>query len=242
MVYREPSKTLLNAQQPSPVWSNTVLDLKVAQRVPTPIRRSVSDRMTTKRSLLLSLPPELRNHIYEIVAADIDQLTIRRGSVRPHPFSHVCRQIQDEFGSIFAASIKDQVPTVKPKTILIQLDDFDFSSTVQAIDRCIHNLETAFEIEVRVTKQLYRSDWEKFWPWIRFCDELAFQRDGAVGEVRSKYTVHAALGTCNTHVACHELYIESVPYILHGNSGGTHTSAGYRQIEKIRAALGGGLL
>ncbi|KAK4635281.1 hypothetical protein CLAFUW4_01399 [Fulvia fulva] len=163
---------------------------------------------------LLSLPPELRNHIYEIVAANTERLTVRHGSVRPHPFSQVCHQVQDKFGSIF------------PKTILVQLEDFNFVSAVQAIDRCIHDMETIFEIEVRVTKQLYRSEWEKVWPWTRFCDELCFG-----------YTVHVPLGTCNAHVARHELYIESAPYILHGNSGGTQTSAGYRQNEKIRAAL-----
>lgn len=60
---------------------------------------------------LLSLPPELRNHIYEIVAANTERLTVRHGSVRPHPFSQVCHQVQDKFGSIFAACVNDSIPT-----------------------------------------------------------------------------------------------------------------------------------
>ncbi|EME48602.1 hypothetical protein DOTSEDRAFT_67593 [Dothistroma septosporum NZE10] len=195
-----------------------------------------------KKSSLLSLPPELRNHIYEVVAADTERLIIRRGSTGPHPFNQVCHQIQDEFGSIFAACIKDNTPTVEPRTILIQLENFDFTSTVQAIDRCLHSLKTIFEVEVRISKQLYRRDWEKVWPWVHFCDELARQGDGSHMEIQSKYSIRGASGVCNSHVARHELYIESVPYILHGNSGGAQTSAGYRQIEKIRAAIGGGIL
>lgn len=188
-------------------------------------------------SMLLSLPPELRNQIYDLVAVDTEQVTIRNGAVLPHSFSQVCRQIRNEFGTLFAAITKQSPPYLAPSTIKIQLENFDFNRAVQAIDRCRHDSNTRFEIEVRVTKQLHRTEWEKMWSWIHFCDELSYRKDAPPEDVKATYKILKEIGACNVFAACHEMYIEVVPYILNGNASGGCTSAGYDQIEKMRLAL-----
>lgn len=189
------------------------------------------------RSALLTLPPELRNQIYDLVASDTEQVTIRNGAILPHSFSQVCRQIRNEFGPLFMATTKQSPPYLAPATIKIQLENFDFDQTIQAIDRCRHDSNTKFEIDVWVTKQLHRSDWEKMWSWVRFADELAYRKDAMDEKVQAMYKVGQKLGSCNVYAACHEMYIEVVPYILNGNARGGCTSAGYEQIEKMRLAL-----
>lgn len=189
------------------------------------------------RSALLSLPPELRNQIYDLVASDTEQITIRNGAVLPHSFSQVCRQIRNEFGPLFKAMTKQSPPYLSPATIKIQLENFDFNQTVQAIDRCRHDSNTRFEVEIWVTKQLHRSDWEKMWSWVSFCDELAYRKDAYDEKVLATYKIGQKFGSCNVYAACHEMYIEVVPYILNGNARGGCTSAGYEQIEKMRLAL-----
>lgn len=186
---------------------------------------------------LLTLPPELRNQIYDLVAGDTEHITIRNGVILPHSFSQVCQQIRNEFGPLFTAMSKQSPPYLAPATITIQLQDFDFNQTVQAVDRCRHDSNTRFGIEVWVTKQLHRSDWEKMWSWVNFCDERSCRKDAPAEKVLATYQVHQKLGTCNVYAACHEMYIEVVPYILNGHVRGGCTSAGYEQIEKMRSEL-----
>lgn len=188
-------------------------------------------------SALLSLPAELRNIIYDFVAAGTEQITIRNGNVQPHPFSQVCRQIRSEFRTLFAAIAQRSPPYLAPKTIQIQLENFDFSRTVQAIERCLYNSDTRFEVEVRVTKQLHRAEWEKMWSWIDFCDELSYRKDAPAAELHTSYEIHKNTGVCNSHAASHEMYIEVVPYILNGNAREGCPSTGYDEIVKMRAAL-----
>lgn len=186
---------------------------------------------------LLTLPPELRNQIYDIVAGDTEQITIRNGVIVPHSFSQVCRRTRNEFGPLFTAMSKQSPPHLAPTTIKIQLENFDFNQTVQAVDRCRHDSNTRFDIEVWVTKQLHRLEWKKMWSWVNFCDELSYRKDAPAEKVTATYLVDQKLGTCNVCAACHEMYIEVVPYILNGNARGGRTSAGYEQIERMRSAL-----
>lgn len=75
------------------------------------------------------------------------------------------------------------------------------------------------------------------WSWVNFCDELWYRKDAPAEKLEATYRVDQKLGTCNVYAACHEMYIEVVPYILNGNARGGCTSAGYKQIEHMRSAL-----
>lgn len=123
-----------------------------------------------------------------------------------------------------------------PRKITLQILNFDF-------DRCVKTLttnigggslcDTAFEIQERVSKQLFRSDWKKMWSWVHCCD-LSITGDE---NLAAKYIVGLRLAACDPAAASHELYVEAVPYVLKGYNGLRRTSAGYTEIEKMRAAL-----
>lgn len=100
--------------------------------------------------------------------------------------------------------------------------------------------ESTFDIQIRVSKPIGRAEWQGIWSWIHFCDSLSVC-NGNIGatKIDSRYTVDADLFACGPHAACRALYVEVIPFVLKGGAGRGQTSAGYKQIEKMRAALAG---
>lgn len=184
---------------------------------------------------ILKLPGELRNMIYDHIASETKAITIREGSILPHPLAQTCRQLRQEF-----SSFQPGKHILKPARTTMQIRDFDFDQSVEALKRFVDATEFSFHIQVKVTKQLGREQWEKMWSWVHFSDSLSVSNGSvAARKVETSYTVRTKLQACNPQAACHALYVEVVPYILKGGVGRGQTSAGYEQIEKMRAALAG---
>ena len=82
-------------------------------------------------SALLVLPPELRNHIYDIVRADqTDYTTIRitNGSFVLHPLTRTCRQFRQESSSVLQPDKLDNTSWV-----IAQVLDFKFDALNKAL-------------------------------------------------------------------------------------------------------------
>lgn len=57
--------------------------------------------MDEKKSQLMRLPAELRNHIFDIIAEHTDNIIIQEGKILLPALAQVCHQIRAEFSSIF---------------------------------------------------------------------------------------------------------------------------------------------
>ncbi|KAI5370857.1 hypothetical protein Slin14017_G017360 [Septoria linicola] len=193
----------------------------------------------TTNSPLLNLPGELRNMIYDMVFADTQRLLIRDGKIVDHALAQVNQQIRSEFRPILfpqnSLAMGEKYPT--PVNIALQLCDFDFLSTMEVLDRCAVTPSTNFHIQVKVTKQLHRDEWKKLWPWVQFCDRLMPKESYQGKTLSTSYAVDLELHRCNPYAASHELYVETMPYILRGAGGPHGMFSGYEEIGKIRAAL-----
>ena len=71
---------------------------------------SASPHDASQASLLLDLPPELRNLIYDDVARNTDtvgiyELTRQRHRVRSQPLGQVCHQLRQEFRDAYNAEV-----------------------------------------------------------------------------------------------------------------------------------------
>ncbi|KAM3415633.1 hypothetical protein BST61_g9154 [Cercospora zeina] len=198
-------------------------------------------------SPFLNLPGELRNMIYDTIASGTEQLIIRNGKIVEHPLAQVNKQIRLEFSPVFLATLPPSSSTrivngttkrFAPEIIIWQLQNFDFEQSIQLLERCIVTPNTKFEIQVRVTKQLIRDDWKKLWPWVQLCDTLMPKAEFQGKTLASRYTVELeGNGTCNAYAASHELYVETLPYILKGAGGPHGMFSGYEEIAKMRYAL-----
>ncbi|KAF2210968.1 hypothetical protein CERZMDRAFT_85871 [Cercospora zeae-maydis SCOH1-5] len=202
---------------------------------------------TTALSPFLNLPGELRNIIYDCIAWDTEQLVIRNGKIVEHPLAQVNKQIRVEFSPVFLAILPSSSSTqivdgtiqrFAPEKIIWQLQNFDFEQSIQVLERCIVTPNTKFDIQVRVTKQIQRDDWKKLWPWVQLCDALMPKAEFQGKTLASKYAVELECNrTCNPYAASHELYVETLPYILKGAGGPHGMFSGYEEIAKMRYAL-----
>ena len=75
----------------------------------------------------LDLPGELRNAVYEEIAASTDTVVFRNGSPVPPPLSRVCRQVRSEFLSVLNSDV------FSPTTVDMKVKDFDFASVYATI-------------------------------------------------------------------------------------------------------------
>ncbi|PPJ56120.1 hypothetical protein CBER1_02118 [Cercospora berteroae] len=199
-------------------------------------------------SPFLNLPGELRNMIYDTIASDNGQLVIRNGKIVDHPLVQVNRQIRSEFNPVFlgifqlSSTANENSPASRrfaPDKIIWQLQNFNFAQSIQVLERCVVTPVTKFDIQVRVTKQLHRDDWKKLWPWVQFCDILMPKAEYQGKTLATKYEVQLECKACNPYAASHELYVETLPYILKGAGGPYGMFSGYEEIAKIRYALRG---
>ena len=63
-----------------------------------------ADQIKRPTAEFCSIPPELRNHIYEDVVAMVQDVTLNKGGeVLPHPLSNVCRMLRIESTPMFDA-------------------------------------------------------------------------------------------------------------------------------------------
>lgn len=198
---------------------------------------------TSALSPFLNLPGELRNIIYDTIASDTEQLVIRNGKIVDHPLAQVNRQIREEFGPIFLGTFSlssNNNPSTKrfaPEKIIWQLQNFNFAESIQVLERCLVTPTTKFNIRVGVTKQLHRDNWKKLWPWVQFCDSLMPKAEYQGKTLATRYEVELECKACNPYAASHELYVETLPYILKGAGGPHGMFSGYEEIAKIRYAL-----
>ncbi|KAF7194874.1 hypothetical protein HII31_03795 [Pseudocercospora fuligena] len=162
---------------------------------------------------IMDLPGELRNMLFETLANDMDHVVIHNGKIVPHPFAQANQQARQEFGWIFNSLPRGQKKLLRPDRVTVQVNDYDFKSAVDALAHCVIGPATKFEIQVRVTKQLFRCEWEKIWPWIEYCDRLMPREEFQGAKIRSNYTVQLELSACNPYAASQELYIEVMPYV-----------------------------
>lgn len=79
-----------------------------------PRRRGKKDRSAeagaiTQNSTLLSLPPEIRNSIYELVCTNVEKAVVLADHTPyiagfKHPLSRTCRQLHQEFAPVYRAN------------------------------------------------------------------------------------------------------------------------------------------
>lgn len=201
-------------------------------------KADTSTSRPTMMSPLLNLPGELRNLIYDMVVADMEDIIIREGVMVQHPLAQVNRQIRSEFRPIFNGATTTQEKPFRPTKIEWHLRDFDCKGIIDLLNRCVITPSIKFDIHVKVTKQIHREDWRKLWPWVQFCDHLMpknLQHQGKT--LPSTYSLDLGLNRCNPYTASHELYAETMPYILKGAGGRFGMFSGYEEIQKIRCAL-----
>lgn len=182
---------------------------------------------------LLTLPGELRNLVFEQVVSNMD-ITIREGTIVTPPFAQTCRRLRREFLSFFRASEQN----LKPKRTTIQICNFDFARTVDTLSSSCDVADSSFDIQIRVSKPMGRAEWHGIWSWVHFCDSLSLRHDNVgASKTDSTYSVEANLAASDLEAALRALYVEVIPFVLKGGAGRGQTTAGYQQIEKMRAAL-----
>ena len=77
------------------------------------------------KSLLLDLPPELRNAVYDYVAGTVATIKVRKNKPEQHPLAYTSRQIQNEFLPVF-----ERDGPANASTIITEIADLDFRTLV----------------------------------------------------------------------------------------------------------------
>jgi len=72
---------------------------------------------------LLSLPPELRNSIYNYVLSSITESRVNERGLIPHALARTCHQTRDEF-----LPMCKYLDETTPNTLKARVTDFDFKA------------------------------------------------------------------------------------------------------------------
>lgn len=123
-----------------------------------------------KQASLLGLPAELRNEIYDCVAAQPGEIIIREGKIVPPALARTCRQIRSEFLPLFQTS-----SGCRPTAVKVYVKDLDFCGLTDQLKRFSLptrtprgpqvSLTAALEVnkyEMTVSKETALSDWCQF--------------------------------------------------------------------------------
>ena len=101
------------------------------------------------KPLILDLPAELRNQVYEIIAAEPGTVKIRCGRLLPHPLLRVSRLIRGEFKPIHDAALGE----LHPDCVEITIHNFDFDKTIGLLSACLAETPPRFTVLLQITKE-----------------------------------------------------------------------------------------
>lgn len=128
-----------------------------------------------KQASLLGLPAELRNEIYDCVAAQPGKIIIREQKIVSPPFARICRQTRSESLPLFQAS-----SGCRPTAIKFYIQNLDFCGLTEQLKSFTLPIRTprgpritltvVLEVdkyEMTVSKEKALSDWCKFYEHAR---------------------------------------------------------------------------
>ncbi|KAK4546851.1 hypothetical protein LTR36_001583 [Oleoguttula mirabilis] len=129
------------------------------------------------RSLLLDLPPELRNSVYEYLAYSVKSVDVRRGRVAQAPLARASRQLMTEYGTVF-----EREGAANAAVIYADVFDFDFRALVTFLNKlpapAIHTRERQRELVVDIVLTAPGSgDAALLTRWALRCERLDEQDD-----------------------------------------------------------------
>ena len=153
-----------------------------------PKRNFIHKKGRFKKSLLLDVPPEVRNRIYKEVAHYPKRITIRKGKLVSHDLARTCKLVRSEFKPVFFAARG----ILNPDTVSLEIDDFNFENAMRTICRCVSEAPRSININISVYNALPFNESNELVPdlpllsgpcktllaWVKACSNLKTETEG----------------------------------------------------------------